>query len=84
MRNQEQKHKTNFQIRSQSIRIVGSENNDGVYNFKQAIDIANSLQVDLVELSESNNQSICKVIDYKKFLYQQKQKDKEKKNKIIS
>lgn len=80
MKNQEQKHKINFQIRNQSIRIVGSENSDGVYNFREAIDLAKDLEVDLVELSEVNNQSICKLIDYKKFLYQQKQKEKEKKN----
>ncbi len=49
----------------------------GIYQLKEALDIADEQGLDLVEISPSANPPVCKVIDYKKFLYEQKKKQKE-------
>lgn len=49
----------------------------GIYNIREAIMIADGQGLDLVEISPSANPPVCKVIDYKKFLYEQKKKAKE-------
>ncbi len=48
----------------------------GVYPISQAIIKANELELDLVEISPKANPPVCKIIDYKKFLYEQKKRDK--------
>ena len=53
----------------------------GVYSLSQALQIADDLGLDLVEISPSATPPVCKVIDYKKFLYNQKKKQKEIKSK---
>lgn len=44
---------------------------------KDALKMANEQELDLVEISPSANPPVCKIIDYKKFLYEQKRKQKE-------
>lgn len=56
---------------------MGENIEPGIYNLRDAIDIANKLELDLVEISPQANPPVCKVIDYKKFLYEQKKKMKE-------
>ena len=46
-------------------------------NLRDAIDKANELELDLVEISPTANPPVCRIIDYKKFLYEQKKKQKE-------
>lgn len=53
----------------------------GVYPLADAIKMAEDQGLDLVEISPNANPPVCKVIDYKKFLYQQKKKQKELKAK---
>ena len=53
----------------------------GVYPTRKALEIANELELDLVEISPNATPPVCKVIDYKKFLYEQKKRDKELKAK---
>lgn len=48
----------------------------GVYPFKKALAQAEELGLDLVEISPKANPPVCKIIDYKKFLYEQKKRDK--------
>lgn len=48
----------------------------GVYPIARAMEIANEQELDLVEISPNANPPVCKVIDYKKFLYEQKKRDK--------
>jgi len=48
----------------------------GVYPIRKAQEIAKSLELDLVEISPKANPPVCKIIDYKKFLYEQKKRDK--------
>ena len=49
----------------------------GIYNIKDALRIAEEQDLDLVEISPNANPPVCKVIDYKKFLYERKKKQKE-------
>jgi translation initiation factor IF-3 len=73
----ENPHKINEHITAPVVRVVGENVETGIYNIKQARSIAEELGLDLVEISPSANPPVCKVIDYKKFLYEQKKKQKE-------
>lgn len=57
--------------------MVGENVEQGIYNLKDALAIAQRLELDLVEISPAANPPVCKVTDYKKFLYEQKKKQKE-------
>ena len=48
----------------------------GVYPIARAMEMANEQELDLVEISPNANPPVCKIIDYKKFLYEQKKRDK--------
>ena len=63
------------------MRLVGENVEGGVYPTRKALEIANELELDLVEISPNATPPICKVIDYKKFLYEQKKREKEMKAK---
>jgi len=57
--------------------VVGENIEPGIYNFKEALAIAENLELDLVEISPTANPPVCRVVDYKKFLYELKKKQKE-------
>jgi len=60
------------------VRLVGDNiENIGIYSLRDALKIANDMSLDLVEISPKAEPPVCKVIDYQKFLYQQKKKQKE-------
>ena len=63
------------------VRLVGENIEGGVYPTRKALEIAKELELDLVEISPNATPPVCKVIDYKKFLYEQKKRDKEMKAK---
>ncbi|NOY36738.1 MAG: translation initiation factor IF-3 [Chlorobi bacterium] len=72
------RYRINEQIRAKTVRLVGDNiDNPGVYSLQEAIQIADDLELDLVEISPNADPPVCKVIDYSKFLYQQKKKQKE-------
>lgn len=80
-RNEDQ-HRTNEKIRGvKEVRLVGENITAGVYSFEQAMAIADNLELDLVEISPNANPPVCRVVDYQKFLYQQKKREKELKAK---
>ena len=56
---------------------MGENVETNIYQLKDAQDLADKLELDLVEISPSANPPVCKIMDYKKFLYQQKKKQKE-------
>lgn len=56
--------------------MVGDNVEIGVYSTQQAIRKAEELELDLVEISPKADPPVCKVIDYKKFLYEQKKREK--------
>ena len=61
------------------VRLVGENIEQGIYSYEQAMKIADDLELDLVEISPTAVPPVCRVIDYQKFLYQQKKREKEKK-----
>ena len=75
-------YRINEQIRSREVRIVG-ENGSTVVPTRQALDMARDQGVDLVEISPNANPPVCRLIDYSKFLYQQKKRAKEMKAKQV-
>ena len=70
------------QIRVREVRIVG-DNGSTVVPTRQALDMAHDQGVDLVEISPNANPPVCRLIDYSKFLYQQKKRAKEMKQKQV-
>ncbi|WP_262511833.1 MULTISPECIES: translation initiation factor IF-3 [Aureibaculum] len=72
----EDAHRINGNIRAQEVRLVGDNVEIGVYPLAQAKKIAEELELDLVEISPNASPPVCKVIDYKKFLYEQKKREK--------
>ncbi|MPQ46269.1 translation initiation factor IF-3 [Marinifilum sp. N1E240] len=80
---QEALHKINKLIRARSVRVVGENVEPGVYSISEALKFAEDQELDLVEISPKADPPVCKIIDYKKFLYQQKKKQKEMKAKAV-
>jgi len=58
------------------VRLVGDNVEVAVYSIKQALSIADEQGVDLVEISPNADPPVCKVMDYKKFVYEQKKREK--------
>ena len=78
-RQQEPEHRINDRIRVPQVRLVGENITVGVYPTNEALRIASDLGLDLVEISPNADPPVCKAIDYKKFLYEKKKKEKEMK-----
>ncbi|MCL4118506.1 UNVERIFIED_CONTAM: hypothetical protein GTU68_065051, partial [Idotea baltica] len=78
---QEDKHKINSKITAQQVRLVGDNVEVGIYTKGDAMRIADAQGFDLVEISPNAEPPVCKVMDYKKFLYEQKKRDKAIKSK---
>ena len=78
---QQDKHRINKKITSEELRLVGDNVEIGVYKLSQALAIANEQNLDLVEISPKAVPPVCKVMDYKKFLYEQKKREKALKSK---
>ncbi|WP_071585700.1 translation initiation factor IF-3 [Ochrovirga pacifica] len=73
----ENPHRINEQIRYvDEVRLVGDNVEIGVYPISKAKQIAREQELDLVEISPKAVPPVCKIIDYKKFLYEQKKRDK--------
>ncbi len=53
----------------------------GVYQLTKALEISEELELDLVEISPNASPPVCKILDYKKFLYEQKKREKSLKSK---
>lgn len=63
-------------ITASEVRLVGDNVETGVYSVRSALDKAEEIGLDLVEISPTAEPPVCKIIDYKKFLYEQKKRDK--------
>ena len=82
--NQESKNAINEGIRAKQVRLVGENiETPGVYPTSEALKMATDQELDLVEISPMADPPVCKIIDYQKFLYQQKKKQKEMKAKTV-
>ncbi|MFL5753603.1 MAG: translation initiation factor IF-3 [Bacteroidia bacterium] len=73
----EDAHAINEKIRARQVRVVGEDIESGVYAIEEALKIAAEKGLDLVEIAPNIDPPVCKVVDYKKFLYEQKKKAKE-------
>ncbi len=78
---QQQEHKTNHMIRVPKVRLVGDNVEIGIYDTAVAQKLAQDQGLDLVEISPQADPPVCKIIDYNKFLYEKKKKEKEMKAK---
>ncbi len=76
-----EQHRINERIRVKEVRVVGDNVEQGVYSIQEALRMADDLGLDLVEISPNAAPPVCKIIDYQKFLYQQKKRQKEQKAK---
>ena len=71
----------NNEIRVPQVRLVGENIPEpGIYPTSKALKLADELELDLVEISAKADPPVCKIIDYQKYLYQQKKKAKEMKS----
>lgn len=75
-------YRVNEQIRVREVRVVG-EDGSSVMPTRQALELAKQQGVDLVEISPNAQPPVCRIIDYSKFLYQQKKRAKELKSKQV-
>ena len=73
----------NEKIRVREIRLVGDNVEPGVYPIDKARQIAEEQELDLVVISDKAEPFIARILDYKKFLYEQKKKQKELKAKQV-
>lgn len=73
----EAEHKINRYITALVVRVVGENVEPGIHNIKEALQLAEEREMDLVEISPAANPPVCKIIDYQKFLYEKKRKQKE-------
>ena len=78
-----EQYRINERIRVREVRLVGDNIETGVYPIAQALKIADEQGMDLVEISPNAAPPVCRVIDYQKFLYQQKKRQKEQKAKSV-
>ncbi|WP_290682208.1 translation initiation factor IF-3 [Kordia sp.] len=72
----EDPHRINRKINAPEVRLVGDNVEVGVYPTRKALAIAAEQELDLVEISPKANPPVCKIMDYKKFLYEQKKREK--------
>ncbi|MDX2249804.1 MAG: translation initiation factor IF-3 [Bacteroidia bacterium] len=85
----ERPHRINMEIRVPEVRVVGLEpyseeiggKEDGVYRTSEAIRIAQELGLDLVEVAPNAEPPVCRIVEYSKFRYEQKKREKANKAK---
>lgn len=74
---QEDPHRINEKINVDVIRIVGENVEPAVMSTSDALKLAREMELDLVEISPKADPPVCRIVEYKKFLYDQKKKQKE-------
>jgi len=71
-----------LQIRVPSVRLIGDDGTQyGIVDKKEALQKAREMDMDLVEIVPTSSPPVCRIMDFKKFLYEQKKKEKERKKK---
>ena len=81
--NLKSQYRVNEQIRAREVRIVGDDIESQVLSTRDALHTAEQKGVDLVEISPNADPPVCRLIDYSKFIYQQKKRQKEMKAKQV-
>lgn len=70
-------YRVNESIRAPRVRVVGEGIETQIVSLQEALKMADDAGLDLVEISPNADPPVCKIIDYKKFLYELKRKQKE-------
>lgn len=84
MPEKEAAHRINNKITAPQVRVVGDNiEQPAVLSLREALRMADEMGLDLVEISPKADPPVCRIVDYSKFLYQQKKKAKEIKSKIV-
>ena len=78
-----EQHRINEKIHAKEVRIVGDDVEPKVYPIAQALRMAEEREMDLVEISPNAQPPVCRIIEYSKFLYQLKKRQKEQKAKQV-
>ena len=74
----------NDEIRAPKVRLVGDNIPEpGIYPISAAMKMADEMELDLVEITAKADPPVCKILDYQKYLYQQKKKAKEKEKPVL-
>jgi len=74
-------HRVNDKIEESEVRITGDNVEGGVISIEEALQLANKMDLDLIEISRKTTPTICKIMDYQKFLYNEKKRKKEQEKK---
>jgi translation initiation factor IF-3 len=78
---QDDNYRVNERIKAPVVRVVGENIEQRILPIKEALDLAYEMGLDLVEIAPTANPPVCKLVDYSKFMYEQKKKQKEMKAK---
>jgi translation initiation factor IF-3 len=81
--NLKDQYRINEKIRAREVRVVGENIEQGVYPIAEALRMAQNKDLDLIEISPNAVPPVCRISDYKKFIYQQKKRQKEQKAKSV-
>ena len=76
----------NHEIRAREVRLISHDNQQvGVVAIQEALRLAEEAQLDLVEVAPEAKPPVCKIVDYKKVIYEQKRRQREsrKRQKVI-
>jgi translation initiation factor IF-3 len=71
----------NNEIRASEVRLIKPDEDHEIVSVERALQIAESFDMDLVEVAPNAKPPVCKVIDFGKFMYEKKKKEKEAKKK---
>jgi translation initiation factor IF-3 len=76
-------YRINERIRVPEVRLVGDNVTNGIYQIGKALQMAEDMELDLVEISPNAEPPVCRITEYQKFLYQQKKRQREQKAKSV-
>lgn len=79
----ELEHRINNLIHAPQVRLAGDNVPNGVFSTREALDMARERGLDLVEIAATASPPVCRIVDYNKFLYDKKKKEKEQKAKAV-
>lgn len=82
-REKQTEHRINKNILTSHVRLVGENVETGIFDVRDALKMAEEQELDLVEISPKADPPVCRIIDYNKFLYDKKKKEKEIKKKQV-
>lgn len=80
----EKKYLINNQIRAEKVRVIDKEGKQiGIFSLEEALKMAKEKGLDLVQITDKVDPPICKIVDYGKFLYEMKKREKKTKGKTV-